>query len=102
MIFGLTEDASGTGELSRHGELLHRVAYRIRRFQGTLGEGGLPVPGLYRVEGELTFDNAGTPPEVTGTPLTLRLEDGRSMEITITPDGRFLTEGRHPRGCSCC
>ena len=61
-MFKLIEESTGAGELSRHGEMLHRVAYRISRFQGTLGEGGLPVPGLYRIEGELSFDNAGTPP----------------------------------------
>jgi hypothetical protein len=101
-MFKLVEQSAGTGELSRHGAMLHRVAYRISRFQGTMGEGGLPVPGLYRVEGELTFENAGTPPEVSGTPLTLRLEDGRSMDVIVTGDGRFQAEGRHPRGCSCC
>jgi len=100
-MFKLIEESTGSGELSRHGALLHRVDYRISRFQGTLGEGGLPVPGLYRVEGELTFD-AGTPADVAGAPLTLRLQDGRSMDVTLMPDGRFLTEGRHPRGCSCC
>ena len=101
-MYKLVEESNGSGELSRSGVLLHRVAYRISRFQGLLGEGGLPVPGLYRVEGELTFDNAGAPGDIVGTPLTLRLEDGRSMDVTVTPDGRFLTEGRHPRGCSCC
>jgi hypothetical protein len=101
-MFRVTEETSGTGEISRHGEVLHRVRYRISRFQGHLGEGGLPVPGLYRIEGELRFDNAGTPPDVACAPVNLRLEDGRSMEVTVAPDGRFVTEGRHPRGCSCC
>jgi hypothetical protein len=101
-MFKLVEESAGAGELSRHGAVPHPVVYRIRRFQGTMGEGGLPVPGLYRVEGELSFENAGTPPEVSGTLLTLRLEDGRSMDVTVMADGRFLAEGRHPRGCSCC
>jgi hypothetical protein len=101
-MFRLVEESTGSAELSRDGALLHRVTYRINRFQGMLGEGGLPVPGLYRIEGQLAFENAGTPADLAGSPVTLRLDDGRSMEVTIAADGRFLSEGRHPRGCSCC
>jgi hypothetical protein len=101
-MFKLVEESSGEGELSRAGMPAGHVSYRISRFQGQLGDGGLPVPGLYKIEGELTFANHGIPGDLAGQAVTLRLEDGRSMDITIAPDGRFLTEGRHPRGCSCC
>ena len=101
-MFKIIEESTGAGQVGRFGEPVRRVTYRISRFQGHLGEGGLPVPGLYRIEGELRFDDAGTPPELVGAPVTLRLEDGRSLDVTVTGDGRFVTEGRHPRGCSCC
>jgi hypothetical protein len=102
-MFKLVEEATGRGELSRNGAPLHRVRYRISRFQAQLGESGLPVPGAYRIEGTLEFDDAGTPPELIGAAVTLTLDDGRAIEVTVTSaDGRILTEGRHPRGCSCC
>jgi hypothetical protein len=100
-MFKLIEDSNGTGELSRQG-VPQRVSYRIKRFQGHLGEGGLPVPGLYRIEGRVEFDEHGAPGVIAGDCVTLRLQDGRSMDVTLGPDGTFLTEGRHPRGCSCC
>ena len=101
-MFKIIEESSGAGEISRYGEPVHRVTYRISRFQGHLGEGGLPVPGLYRIEGQLTFENSATPAGLAGVPISLRLEDGRSMDVEVAADGRFVTEGRHPRGCSCC
>jgi hypothetical protein len=103
-MFKLVEDTSGQGELSRNGAVLHRVTYRLCRFQRQLGEGGLPVPGAYRLEGSLGFrDGVGAPPELIGEPLTLRLDDGRVVSVTlVAADGRILTEGHHPRGCSCC
>lgn len=103
-MFKLVEDTAGEGELSRNGAVLHRVTYRLCRFQRQLGEGGLPVPGAYRIEGRLEFGDGGAPPpELIGEALTLTLDDGRAMTVTMTAaDGRILTEGRHPRGCSCC
>jgi hypothetical protein len=103
-MFKLVEDISGRGELSRNGAVLHRVTYRICRFQRQLGEGGLPVPGAYRIEGSLEFGDGGAAPsDLIGEALMLRLDDGRALSVTMTgADGRILTEGRHPRGCSCC
>lgn len=100
-MFKLVEESAGAGELSRQG-VPHRVTYRIKRFQGHLGEGGLPVPGLYRIEGRVAFEDNGAPGVVAGDCATLRLQDGRSMDVTLEPDGSFQTEGRHSRGCSCC
>ena len=100
-MFRLIEEAAGAGELSRFGSSHQRVTYRLKRFQGFLGDGGMPVPGLYRVEGRIDFpDNADT--TIAGECATLRLEDGRSLEVTFGPDGSFESEGRHPRGCACC
>ena len=100
-MFKLIEDSNGTGELSRQG-VPQRVSYRIKRFQGHLGEGGLPVPGLYRIEGRVEFDEHGSSGAIAGDCVTLRLQDGRSMDITLEADGSFQAEGRHPRGCACC
>jgi len=100
-VFKLIEESAGAGELSRFGASQQRVSYYLKRFQGFLGEGGMPVPGLYRIEGRIEFpDNAGM--AVAGECATLRLEDGRSLEVTLGADGRFESEGRHPRGCACC
>jgi hypothetical protein len=102
-MYKLVEEVAGRGELSRNGTQVQEVGYRISRFQAQLGESGLPVPGVYRLEGTLEFEPAGAAAELIGVPLTLRLEDGRAMDVTVTdPDGQILTEGRHPRGCSCC
>lgn len=102
-MFKLVEESAGQGELSRSGTLLHTVRYRISRFQAQLGESGLPVPGAYRIEGSLEFEPGGTPPDLIGRAVTLKLDDGRTLDVTVTSsDGRILTEGRHPRGCSCC
>ena len=102
-MYRLVEECDGRGDLSLNGTLLHTVRYRISRFQAQLGESGLPVPGVYRIEGSLEFEPSGTPPELIGHALTLRLDDGRALDITVrSADGRFLTEGRHPRGCACC
>jgi hypothetical protein len=102
-MYKLVEEVAGRGELSRNGKAVHEVGYRISRFQAQLGESGLPVPGAYRIEGMLAFEPAGAAAGLIGVALTLRLEDGRAMDVIVTgPDGRILTEGRHPRGCSCC
>jgi len=102
-MFKLVEESAGQGELSRCGALLHSVRYRISRFQAQLGESGLPVPGVYRIEGTLEFGPSGTPAELIGQAFTLTLDDGRALDVTVTSaDGRILTEGRHPRGCACC
>lgn len=99
-MFKLIEHSAGVGELSRAGGPQQRVGYQIKRFQGFLGEGGLPVPGLYRIEGRLDFGEGDR--GIAGECVTLRLEDGRSMDVTLGPDGSFASEGRHPRGCACC
>ena len=65
---------------------------------------GMPIPGLHRVEGSVDLDGAEVAPDLVGACLTLKLEDGRSVPITLADaDGRVLDEGHGPgRGCSCC
>jgi hypothetical protein len=96
----LVEECSGLGELSRQGTVIRPVRYRISRYQAKLPS-GLPVPGLHRIEG--TIDSADGDADLVGAPLTLRLEDGRALGITLADaHGRVLTEGHGPRRCVCC
>jgi len=95
------EECAGVGDLERKGEVLRRVEYRISRYQG-FAPTGMPVPGVHRVEGALEL--GGQPaPDLVGQPLTLRLEDGRALTITLaSADGRVLSEGHGPSRCLCC
>ena len=78
------------------------VGYRLTRLQG-MAANGLPVPGLFRIEGDLDFRGEAVPAEVVGRSVTLKLGDGRSMIVTLTTrDGRVLSEGHGPSRCLCC
>ena len=96
------EECTGTGNLEHGGAIVRRAAYRISRYQ-EFAANGLPVPGLHRVEGAIDTAGGEIPPDLVGQPLTLRLEDGRAIAITLTSaDGRVLAEGHGPSRCSCC
>jgi hypothetical protein len=97
------EECEGVGDLERGGERVRRVSYHITRYQA-FAPNGMPVPGLHRVEGSIAVDPATAPAdELVGEPLTLRLEDGRAIVITLaSPDGRVLAEGHGPSRCCCC
>ena len=97
------EECSGIGELMLHGETLRRAAYRIIRYQGIVDHSGLPIPGLHRIEGSITFDASKDSLDWIGASLGLKLEDGRVLGITIvSTDGRILSEGHGPMKCQCC
>ena len=99
----LVEESTGIGDLMSSGVVLRRVQYRVSRFQGMTEGSGLPVPGLHRIEGMIDFNPAGDPHEWIGASLTLRLQDGRMMAITLVDsDGRILNEGHGPSKCLCC
>jgi hypothetical protein len=99
--FKLVEESSGTGELLHNGIVLGQVRYSITRYQGMLLGSGMPIPGLHRLEGSTDYDVADV--SLIGRPLTLRLEDGRALGVTLAArDGRLLSEGHGPGGCSCC
>jgi hypothetical protein len=100
----LVEECSGVGELGRRGEPLQRVRYSISRYQGVLEGSGMPIPGLHKIEGSVDVDDMTDVKSLVGGELTLRLEDGRLLPITLADaHGRILTEGHGPaRGCSCC
>ena len=100
--FKIVEELTGVGELFQNGTVLRRVRYSITRYQGMLVGSGMPVPGLHRIEGATDYEVADV--SLIGRPLTLRLEDGRSIGVTLAArDGRILSEGHGPGGgCQCC
>lgn len=98
----LVETCTGVGELTWRDRLFHPVTYSISRFQA-MTRSGLPVPGLHRIEGRLGLEAVAQRERLTGDSVALRLEDGRTMRLTLTDsDGRVLAEGHGPSKCSCC
>lgn len=99
----LVEECAGEGDLSRQGEVIRRVRYRIARYQGMQAGNGLPIPGLHRIEGSIDVEPESDLSDLVGTPLIIRLEDGRALGITIADaHGRVLSEGHGPSRCLCC
>jgi hypothetical protein len=99
----LVENSSGLGELLKDGRTLRQVRYQIQRYQGFIEGSGLPIPGLFRLEGSIDFDPATDPSEWINTSLVLRLEDGRALGINLVDtNGKILTEGHGPMKCMCC
>lgn len=100
----MVEECAGTGELMQNGTALGRVRYRLDRYQGMLEGSGMPIPGLHRVEGSVEASGPSALPARAGDSVTLRLEDGRTVALTLADDdGRVLAEGHGPgKGCSCC
>jgi hypothetical protein len=99
----LVEQYAGVGNLRFRDRTLSAVPYRINRFQG-VATSGLPIPGLHRIEGTLELADAAEAARLAGVDVTLVLEDGRSLALTVADEtGRVLAEGHGPRrGCSCC
>lgn len=99
--FKLVEQTTGVGALEQDGTVLGQVRYSISRYQGMLVGSGMPIPGLHRIEGSTDYRVSDV--TLIGRPLTLRLEDGRAIGVVIAArDGRLLSEGHGPGGCSCC
>jgi len=98
----LVEEYAGVGAL-RWRDRTISVPYRISRFQG-MATSGLPVPGLHRIEGMVTLADDSDAAALVGANVTLDLEDGRTLSLTIADEhGRVLAEGHGPRhGCGCC
>jgi hypothetical protein len=99
----LVEEYAGVGSLHCRGREFGSIPYRISRFQG-MATSGLPIPGLHRIEGTVSLETLADPGELVGANVTLDLEDGRTLALTVADaDGRVLAEGHGPRGgCSCC
>jgi hypothetical protein len=96
------EDYNGVGELSHRGHAVAQVRYALTRFQG-MAANGLPVPGLYRIEGVVDGGMRASFAEIVGMPVQLTLADGRVLGITLADaTGRVLSEGHGPSRCQCC
>ena len=97
----LVEEYAGVGDLTAKEAVIPQVRYRIARYQGFVEHSGLPIPGVHRIEGSV--DTARDLAPLVGESLTLRLEDGRALAITIADrTGRVLAEGHGPSRCLCC
>jgi hypothetical protein len=99
----LVEQYAGVGALRARDRTFEAIAYRIDRYQG-MALSGLPIPGRHRIEGMLALAGIPGAADLVGTDVTLELEDGRSLALTVADDsGRVLAEGHGPgRGCGCC
>ena len=87
----------------QNGQAIRPIGYRVRRYQGMTEGSGMPIPGLFRIEGSIDFDTRSDSAEWLGTALGLKLEDGRVLGITIVDSaGRILSEGHGPSKCQCC
>jgi len=97
----LVEEYAGVGDLSAKEAVIPQVRYRISRYQGFVEHSGLPIPGVHRIEGSVETTADLEP--LVGASMTLRLEDGRAIAITIADtNGRVLAEGHGPSRCLCC
>jgi hypothetical protein len=99
----LVEHYAGIGELRWQDRSFGQIPYRIDRYQGVT-TGGMPVPGLHRIEGAVELGAVQDAVRRVGSNVTLALEDGRTLALTLADaEGRVLAEGHGPgRGCSCC
>ena len=95
------EEYAGEGQLSWLGGSCP-VSYRLTRLQG-MAANGMPVPGVFRIDGDLDLGGELVPDAAVNSPVVLKLGDGRSMHLTVTtPEGRVLSEGHGPSRCLCC
>ena len=96
------EDLKGIGELRNGGRAVAQVRYALTTYQGTAAS-GLPVPGIFRIEGVVDGGMTASFADVVGLPLQLALADGRVLGITLADaTGRVFSEGHGPSRCSCC
>ena len=99
----LVEECSGTGELLQNGQTVRPIAYQVRRFQGMSEGSGMPIPGLFRIEGNVEYRAGSDSAEWIGVSMGLKLDDGRVLGITIVDTvGNILSEGHGPSKCLCC
>ena len=99
----LIEECTGTGELLLSSHVLRQVRYQIKVFQGMFEGNGLPIPSQRTIEGSLDFGDPQASSELVGAELTLKLEDGRKIGITIANADGGICQRTHGGGaCGCC
>ena len=98
----LVEECTGIGRISWREHVIDEVAYDVRRFQG-FAPSGMPVPGVHRIEGQVSLENRADAVALVDAVLTLHLEDGRSLRVQLVDgSGRILAVGHGPSRCACC
>ena len=99
----LVEECAGTGELLLKSLVLRQVRYELRVFQGMFEGNGLPNPTQRTIEGRIDLDNPQESGDLIGADLTLRLEDGRKIGVTIADESGAIHQRGHGGGsCGCC
>lgn len=100
--FRLVEECTGVGRVEVGNDAFAGIRYAVKRFQAVMPS-GLPVPGLHRIEGTVLLEDIPERDKLVDSALTLRMEDGRSLRLTLaSSDGRVLAEGHGPSSCGCC
>jgi len=95
----LVEESAGDGELLLKSRALGPVRYQIKVFQGMF-ENGMPNPTARTVEGSI---DGGELAGLVGLNLTLQLQDGRKIGITVSDEsGTIHTRPACTAGCTCC
>lgn len=86
------EELTGLGTLMRGDTVLHEVTYNIRVYQRFHQESrdAQPTPGIRNVLGSIFFSDDA---RYVGQDLTLRLDDGRRLNLQLGPGGRIYTRG---------
>jgi hypothetical protein len=98
----IVQNFEGQGEMHWRGQVFERVRYELKRIQRLTG-GGMPVPGLHRIEGRVEPEGLNLSGAIEGASIALKLDDGRTMNLTITDAaGNVLAEGHGPSKCGCC
>jgi hypothetical protein len=99
----LVEECAGTGDLLLKSLVLRQVRYQIKVFQGVFEGNGLPIPTERTIEGSIDFGESNESGDLIGADLTLRLEDGRTIGVTIADESGAIHQRRHGGGaCGCC
>lgn len=99
----LVEECAGTGTLMRDDDVVSEVRYQLKVLQETFAGNGLPVPWLRTVEGSLDFGGRHAAGDLVGADMTLRLEDGRRIGITLVDASGGIRQRSHGHGsCACC
>jgi hypothetical protein len=102
----LIEECTGTGDLLLKSLVLRQVRYQIKVFQGVFEGNGLPIPTQRTIEGSIDFGDSNESRDLdnlVGADLTLRLQDGRTIGVTIADESGAIHQRRHGGGaCGCC